>query len=271
MEPPVKPYAGQTYTNPRDKATMIWVPGGTFLMGTDERVAPPQEKPAVAVALSGYWMYKYPVTVAQYRKFCEATGHPMPDAPAWGWDEDFPMVNVSWNDAVAYCEWAGIKLPTEAQWEFAARGPESLLYPWGNKFDPSRLWNSASGRIGPASVLRPENISESPFGIVDMVGNVWQWCQDWYEPDYYRRAAAKNPRNLLRNPQQRDPKGPGLGSERILRGGSWTMRIGGTGSAFQAYRRYAAPPDKGDAESGFRGVFNVGAPTHPAPSPVSLQ
>lgn len=256
LTPPEKPYAGQTYKNPRDGAIMVWVPGGTFLMGTDDRTAQRDERPAVAVELTGFWMYKYPVTVAQYRKFAQATGHSMPEAPKWEWQDDYPMVDVSWNDARAYCKWAGIELPTEAQWEYAARGPDSRLYPWGNEFDPGRLWYSDKGRQSPGSTLRPENISESPFGILDMVGNVWQWCQDYYDKSYYHTAPPpKNPRDRLRNPQRKDPRGPNFGPERVLRGGSWTFRSVSASDFFQASRRYLSDPDKANAERGFRGVF----------------
>ena len=247
--------------NPHDGAIMVWVPEGTFLMGSQNRTAYPDEKPVISVQLSGYWMYKYPVTVGQYKKFCQATGHPMPaTAPSWGWRDDYPMVNVTWKDAMAYCAWAGVTLPTEAQWEYAARGRMGRLYPWGNSFDASRLWFSPSGRDSAASVHRTENISESPFGIVDMVGNVWQWCLDWYDGEFYAAAPpSRNPNDLLHNPQLIDPPGPARGVEKVLRGGSWSHRPSiAASNFFQASRRYYAMPDRGDTERGFRCVFNIG-------------
>ena len=115
--------------NAKDGAKMVWIPAGEFIMGSDEYAA---EKPAHKVYLDGFWMDKNDVTVAQYRQFCEATGRQMPKAPSWGWIDDHPVVNVTWDDAKAYADWAGMALPTEAEWEKAARGGEYHRYVWGD-------------------------------------------------------------------------------------------------------------------------------------------
>ena len=120
--------------NPIDEAEMVLVSSGEFTMGsTDSSYLLSDARPQRMVALSSYWICKYEVTVAQYRKFCTATSRPMPDPPSWGWIDSHPMVNVTWADAAAYCAWAGGRLPSEAEWEKAARGTDARLYPWGER------------------------------------------------------------------------------------------------------------------------------------------
>ncbi len=193
--------------NPKDGAEMVYVPAGEFIMGSDHGWV--DVRPQRKVYLDGYWMYKHEVTVAQYRKFCSETGRWMPEPPSWGWKEDHPIVNVSWHDAKAYADWAGVQLPTEAQWEKAARGTDGRGYPWGSKYDPSKalcfdddfIWCTLP--VG----LFPE--SASPYDCRDMTGSVSQWCADWYEEDYYVRAPYRN------------PTGPQTGSWHSVRGAPW--------------------------------------------------
>ena len=138
---PNTPVAGATRINPKDGAVMVYVPAGEFVMGDDQM---PRSSPRRTVTLDAFWIYKNDVTVAQYRKFCQATGRQMPQTPTWGWKDDHPVVNVTWDDAKAYCDWAGAALPTEAQWEKAARGTDGRMYPWGNEWDAGKLWCSRS-------------------------------------------------------------------------------------------------------------------------------
>ena len=174
---------GEHRVNPRDGAVTVWVPAGEFLMGS-KGGARADEKPQHAVVLDGFWIYKHHVTVAQYRKFCQATARAMPERePDWGWRHNHPMVNVAWDDAVAYAQWAGASLPTEAQWEKAARGTDGRLYPWGKAWETDRCQCSRkqAGDAGGTAAVGTFPTGASPCGCQDMAGNVWQWCADWYD------------------------------------------------------------------------------------------
>jgi formylglycine-generating enzyme required for sulfatase activity len=201
----------QTRINPVDGAVIVWIPEGAFTMGSDEYK---NEKPPHPVKLSGYWIYKYPVTVNQFRRFCDATSYTFDWKnlmPAWGWLDDHPMVYVSWNDAQAYCRWTGVGLPSEAQWERAARGPHHFTFPWGNKWDSTKLWFGQSEHAGTAAVHRTNNVFENDYGCVDMAGNVAQWCEDVYNRQY-DVDPMKNPLNL---------KGSSRDAPRVYRGGGY--------------------------------------------------
>ena len=244
---------GDICINPKDGAEMVWVPAGEFLMGsTDEDIAAlikaywklPKdvfdcEKPQHKVYLDGYWMYKYEVTVAQYRKFCEATKREMLKAPDWGWKDNHPMVMVTWQDAADYAKWAGVSLPTEAQWEKAARGTDGRIYPWGNTWDASKSANSEGKRLESTQPVGSYASDASSYGCMDMAGNVWEWCADWYDPHYYKNAPTLN------------PKGPASGSAPVLRGGSW---LGGLdhGHFRCAHRRGCYEPTVRQDSYGFR-------------------
>ncbi|HEY3418841.1 MAG TPA: formylglycine-generating enzyme family protein, partial [Armatimonadota bacterium] len=180
--------------NPKDGAEMVWIPGGEFQMGNGDKdiaamvTARPDwktdwfadERPRHTVMVPGYWMYKYPVTVAQYRRFCDATEREMPELPTWAKD-DFPMVNVTWFDAAAYAKWAGVRLPSEAEWEKAARGIDARMFPWGNVWnveycnnysDTNPRGGGYQGKM--ASPVGAYSRCASPFGVQDMAGNVWE-------------------------------------------------------------------------------------------------
>jgi len=206
--------AGEVRINPKDGAEMVYIPAGEFIMGSNDRAD--EEEPQRSVYLDGYWMYRHPVTVAQYRKFCSETRRKMPDPPSWGWKDDHPIVNVTWHDAKAYADWAGVQLPTEAQWEKAARGTDRRAYPWGNEFDASKAVCGVRRRSEKSTApVGSIPSGASPYGCLDMAGNVWEWCADWYDEDYYRSAPNRN------------PTGPASGSRRVLRGGSWGSNYSG--------------------------------------------
>jgi formylglycine-generating enzyme required for sulfatase activity len=176
---------------------MVAVPAGEFIMGTDEQ--DPQEKameygimkpwfndehPAHRVNLPLYFIDTYEVTKADYLKFAQATGR----RPPMDWQngqyppgkERHPIEEVAWEDANAYCLWAGKRLPTEAEWEKAARGPDGLKYPWGNEFDENRA--NVNNQVGNTTEVGHYENGRSPYGAYDMIGNVWEWTADWYQP-----------------------------------------------------------------------------------------
>jgi len=153
---------------------MVYVPVGEFMMGSDPR--PYDEVLQPKVYLDGFWMYRHPVAVAQYRRFCSETGRKMPMPPSWGWKEDHPIVNVTWDDAKAYADWAGVALPTEAQWEKAAGGTDGRVYPWGKTFDASKAVCSVWSRRSSTAPVGSIPAGASPYGCLDMAGNVWEWC-----------------------------------------------------------------------------------------------
>ena len=246
-------------TNAKDNAEMVWVPDATFTMGSAAGVGFDEEQPSHQVTLTGYWIYKYDVTVAQYRAFCAATMRALPKYPIdhkWkghtGWSDpalqQHPIINVSWNDAKAYADWAGVTLPTEAQWEYAARGPQRRNYPWGGtttkdestingwdktlcaNFDNSYMVGKSTWPVGsfPAGA--------SWCGVQDMAGNAEQWCSDWYGD--YTAAAVTN------------PTGSATGDRRVLRGGSWGN--GFTGDSYRSAYRSSFWPD------GFGYCDNIG-------------
>jgi len=169
-------------------AEMILIPAGEFIMGSDSWEE--DERPLHKVYLEAFEIDRFEVTNEQFEAFVKATGY-QTDAEKAGesstWRSYYtegkgnhPVVKVTWNDAVAYCQWAGKRLPTEAEWEKAARGTEGNIYPWGNKWDPTRANTKASGIRGTTAVGSfPDGAS--PYGVMDMAGNVAEWVADWYQ------------------------------------------------------------------------------------------
>ena len=240
--------------NAKDQAVLLEVPAGEFTMGSRHDDPPmndtpqyvgifPNEFPQHKVTLDTYWIYKYEVTVGQYRQFCAATNHPMPALPIWAKDY-VPMINVTWQDARDYATWAGAVLPTEAQYEKAARGTDARIFPWGTpkERDWSRDYYFKAGYDRSYNGAQPVGGTPdgvSPYGAQDMVGNVWEWCADWYQEDYYKNSPASN------------PTGPATGSDRVIRGGSWFTQ---ESEDFRCATRAHIAPEQHNYFTGFRCV-----------------
>lgn len=304
---------------------MVLIPAGEFIMGSTETEAKDAERkwglaegtlkpetPQHIVFVNAFYIDKYEVTNAQYKKFVDETGHPPPSAPTmekvllalrnewgdgantisaiqfentyrklrrelkpWAWKDgtypegkaNHPVVLVSWYDAVAYAKWASKRLPTEAEWEKAARGTDGRIYPWGNDWDASKcnsaeriakkrlpvlqawmLWFDKWKKLSPMESARNTTVpvgsyksGKSPFGVYDMAGNAFEWCMDWYDEDYYAKALGRNPIE------------PATGHVRVLRGGSFNY----PGFKFRTTYRNKHAPEIGGSPNGFRCVRGV--------------
>ncbi len=305
---------------------MVWVKGGTYSMGADNKEAANDEYPKHKVAIEGFWMDASEVTNDQFAKFVKATGYittaerkpdwnelkkqlppgtPKPDdnllvaaslvfksphgdvplddySQWWNWmtganwrhphgpdsdikgKGDHPVVHISWFDAVAYCKWAGKRLPTEAEWEWAARGGlENKIYPWGNEsIDRGNVKaNTWQGSFPGKNTLRDKFLFAAPvktfkpngYGLYDMAGNVWEWCADYYRDDYYKTMAnvpvANNPKGPVTS---HDPQEP-YAKKRVIRGGSFLCNDSYC-SGYRVARRMKSTEDSGMEHLGFRCV-----------------
>ena len=308
------------------RSGMVYIPGGTFMMGGDNDQADKDEYPKHKVILDGFYMDEHEVTNATFQKFVEATGYvttaeqkpdweqlkkqlppntPKPDdrqlVPAslvftppshpvdlndysqwWSWvpgadwkhpegpksnikgKEDYSVVHVSWDDAMAFCKWAGKRLPTEAEWEYAARGGmKDKIYPWGNENvslgkAKANSWDGAfpnanSGRDGFKDLAPVKQFAPNGYKLYDMAGNVWEWCADWYRNDYYQ--SVKTPGGV-KNPQgpkdSYDPDEP-YTPKKVARGGSY-MCNDSYCSGYRVARRMKSSYDSGLSNMGFRCV-----------------
>jgi formylglycine-generating enzyme required for sulfatase activity len=249
----------------KDQAPMISITEGCFQMGTnnvgsDSSQGLSNERPEHTVCLKPYDIDLFEVTIQQYAKFAEATKYDLP--PLWD-DEaltsagDRPVVGVTWKDAEAYCKWAGKRLPTEAEWEKAARGTDDRRYPWGQMQPFPDIANYNRGAwVSYAITLAPvksgvEGMSirhgtktggRSPYGLYHMAGNVAEWVADWYDREYYTQSPKDN------------PTGPGTGERKAFRGGSWND----SPRNLRVTARFAAEPDYQDQSVGFRCAMSAG-------------
>lgn len=269
---------------PPDTAGMVLIEGGEFTMGTDDGLA--FEGPAHRVSLDSFYLDRYEVTNARYAAFADATGY-VTESERLGWSgvfdpqqngwtkgdgadwrrphgpgsshtamAEFPVVHLAWEDAVEYCDWRGARLPTEAEFEYAARGGlEGAKYAWGNDLTPegvhrANLWQGVFpqddrtldgyGSHGPVGKFPPNG-----YGLYDMTGNVWEWVQDWYSPTYFANSPTRN------------PDGPRSGTQKVQRGGSWLC----SENYCQGYRvaaRMMTDPDSGLNNLGFRCAADAG-------------
>lgn len=265
-------------SQPVDTANMARVEGGAFVMGTADSF--PFEGPPHRVELDSFWIDQTEVTNAQFTEFVAAAGHvtsaeeignsgvfipsnrewSLVDGADWRHPEgpdssiesrmDDPVVHMSWDDAAAYCEWAGKRLPTEAEFEYAARGGlDDADFAWGDEFNPkdqfrANTWqgyfpDEDRGEDGFPGVAPVKSFAPNAYGLYDITGNVWEWVQDWYDPNYYRVSPTRN------------PQGPNQGSEKVQRGGSWLCSV----NYCQGYRvaaRMKTARDSGLNNLGFR-------------------
>ncbi len=225
-----EPVPGIQYrVSPKDGMPQVLIPAGEFLMGSppNEKNRQDDEGPQKRVFVSAFWMDLHEVTVGQYKKFCQATKRQMDTQ--YNKDDRHPVVVVSWDDASAYATWAGRELPTEAQWEKAARGGTTTAYPWGDTFDAAKANNG--GGTKPVGSYAPNG-----FGLFDMSGNVWEWCRDWYDEGWYAKMPGQDPVNTTRS------------NARVCRGGSWNLNP----SFLRAADRNWATPDVRNDNLGFR-------------------
>jgi formylglycine-generating enzyme required for sulfatase activity len=250
-----------------DGKRMILIPAGWFLMGTSEPDSLQMqnqldwrpswftdEMPQHRVYLDAVYVDETPVTCADYKKFlADEWRYQVPvdwDAASRSYPYDraeHPVVNVSWEDANAYARWAGKRLPSEAEWEKAARGMDARRFPWGDKFYPSHC-NTVPSNVGATMpVTRHAPQGNSPFGVIDLAGNVWEWCADWYAVAYYAESASG------KNPPTQNPKGPESGEWRVLRGGAFDS----SADYARCASRDFIVPETGYATVGFRCVMEV--------------
>jgi serine/threonine-protein kinase len=263
----VPPTGADQWTSPKDGMTLIRIPAGEFIMGST--ASPwPFEAPVHTVMLDEFWIDQVPVTNAMFEKFVEETGfRTQAEQAGWGYVSpgqnevktngadwrhptgpnssidgkgDYPVVQVTWDEARQYCAWAGRRLLTEAEWEKAARGDDGRLYPWGNEIDCAHANYSdvagASYCTGEVTSVSQYPQGASPYGVLDMAGNTWDWVSDWYQSDYYSVSPSTN------------PTGPSAGERRVHRGGAWynfNLQV-------QAPYRYGNPPDWAFGSVGIR-------------------
>jgi formylglycine-generating enzyme len=268
---------GDSRVNQHDGAEMVYVPAGAFLMGSDGYDA---DEPQHRVFLDAYWIYKYPVTNDQFSAFIADTGYKTSGENfGWGWIFEgsgvrkangaywaapegigstiaglgaHPVVQISYSDADTYCKWAGGRLPTEAEWEKAARGETGNTFPWGdgpvtdlraNYCDRNcpcdwadRNQDDGFARTSPVGYYQD---GASLYGAMDMAGNIWEWVSDWYKSNYYHQSPEEN------------PLGPSYGDYRVIRGGSWVSQAKYLRSSY----RYYSDPDDTSNDHGFRCIL----------------
>ena len=233
---PVKPESSKV--SPQDGMTQIYIPAGEFVMGSGNDLK--NDNPQHRIYLDPYWMDELEVTNAIYAKCLKAGActHPALYDSYFGiWAyRDYPVVYVNWYQADQYCRWAGRSLPTEAQWEKAARGTDGRKYPWGDQTPNPRLANFNLSLIAEPVPAFRYPLGASPYGVLNMAGNVREWIADWYDGNYYQSSPHAN------------PEGPSTGTQRSLRSGSYAEDQ----QQISVYTRFKHEPDSAGLSRGFR-------------------
>jgi eukaryotic-like serine/threonine-protein kinase len=246
--PHVNGAIGDCWVSPEDGMTLMYITNGEFMMGSTVADSDPDidEQPQHKVYLDAYWMDKTEVTNAMYEK-CVLAGKCQEPHNTNSYTRgnyyrnnafaDYAVIYVDWYQAKSYCEWAGRRLPTESEWEKGARGTDGRVYPWGNDAPTSELANY-NNYVGDTTEAGHYPRGVSPYGLLDMAGNVWEWVADWFGGDYYTNLPSKN------------PLGPSSGRFRVLRGGSWSN----SDWVLYAADRFRDLPDSRNFSYGFRCV-----------------
>ncbi|MBK9948563.1 MAG: SUMF1/EgtB/PvdO family nonheme iron enzyme [Nitrospira sp.] len=242
----------------KDRAPMVEVPTGSFPMGVPpgDRDGGRDEYPRHEVVLDTFLIDQFEVTNGRYLEFIKSTGHRVPQNPTnptrnlWQGGTiteslaERPVINVDWFDADAYCKWAGKRLPSEAEWEKAAKGTSDRRFPWGNVEPTAKHLNYNQKWIGEKTLMPVGSYEagKSPYGVYDIVGNVWEWVNDWYDARYYEKSPSKN------------PPGPQEGTKKVIRGAGWqnetpTVRI---------FTRVDSDPTMRNESTGFRCAADKG-------------
>ena len=235
---------GSIMISDKDDMTLLYVPEGEFTMGLDDDKYE-TDNPTHKIILSAFWIDQTEVTNGMYQKCVDAKVCESPYSVTSGAFKsyygnsafsDFPVIHIPWKQAWNYCEWAERRLPTEAEWEKAARGAtDERIYPWGDD-EPYRDVANFGGLVGNTTSVYTQVDGASPYGVLNMAGNVWEWVADFYDPDYYHKSLSK------------DPQGPILTDKRVMRGGSWKDYP----SVIRVVHRYADYPQSASNILGFR-------------------
>ncbi len=254
---------GDERTSNVDGMAQVYIPGGKFQMGGFDGDAQPDEHPAHAVSLSPYWIDKVEVTNGMYQLCVTSGACQLPRQLKSATNEnyfankdfaDFPVVYVSWQDAANYCKWAGRRLPTEAEWELAARGNADFRrFPWGEQ-SPDGTYANYDYQLRDTTRVGSFPKGASPYGVLDMAGNVWEWVADYYNSNYYNQTGEQNPTGP--NGKDGGPKG--------IRGGSWAdnfkdIRVSNRGYAVSPDLTADSKSDKYKGEANDRTGFRCGA------------